>query len=686
LDQHLKISGAGFSSAEKSLKFRLDINGLRALAVISVIVFHIDRGWLPGGFAGVDVFFVISGFLISRIILTECLAGDFSLATFYARRAKRILPGLLLVVLCVWAIGWLWSDPDQFRDIGAHIMGNSYFTVNFWLMRQATEGYFALDSTSKPLLHLWSLSIEEQFYLVWAALILVVFKFRKTSIGLAIVAVFLASLAYCLYLTPINPVDAFYLPWTRGWELALGALFAYREVYWLSALPYPRRARANIGAALGVLVMLASFVFVSEAEPFPGWRAAVPAAGCALVIANPGSTWATAVLRHPVAAFVGVISYPLYLWHWPLFAFARGRPDVNPTSGVMLALAGLAVVLATLTNRLVERPLDAPFRSHRYAIALGLAAALAVTGLVGRQIYAAEGYPDRFPPLVSRIFTFAKGGSSEGPLALCLYDREAKQYSIPEQRARTERYFSDHHCLAIDDPAKPTIMVVGDSHAAHLLNGLAEVYRDKVNLIALTATYCAPLLEHVQVGAGEAATPRCQAINEYMFDRIRAIRPDVLVVGSYFDQYVRERTFIYPGYVDAFVRSVQQLRADGVRSVIVAGQIPMWSPWMRILVGRDVLEHGSAPEFSAVGLRSESLAIDRELKEKDWGEGATYVSQASALCGEAGCRRLIGPQLPDDMLSFDYGHYTARGSIFAVKTMFSPAIDGALALAAKPSP
>jgi peptidoglycan/LPS O-acetylase OafA/YrhL len=684
LDQTLRNTGGKVSASEKSLKFRADIQGLRALAVLGIVVFHMNRSWLPGGFAGVDVFFVISGFLISRIILTECASGEFSLSRFYSRRAKRILPALLVVIGFVVAFGWRSIDPAEFREIGAHVMGNSYFTVNLWLLRQATEGYFAPGAVSKPLLHLWSLSIEEQFYLVWAILMLAIFRLGKASIGAVIAAILIASLANCVILTPVEPVAAFYLPWTRGWELALGAALAYREVYLASALPYPSRATADIGAALGVALILGAYVFLSETQDFPGWRAIVPTAGCALVIAHPGSTWATAALRHPVAAFFGLISYPLYLWHWPLFAFARGTPGILPTAPVMLALGALAVALAALTYRLVERPLDRPFRKRRNAVAIGLVAALALTGLAGRQIYRADGFPGRFPPLVARIFAYTGGVRS--PLASCLYDREQQQYPIAEQRERTARYFADRGCLAIADRAKPTIMVVGDSHAAHLLEGLAALARGRANLVALTATYCTPLIERVEIGAGESATPRCQAINDFVFERIRAIKPDILVVGAYFDQYLRQRTFIYPGYADELSKSLRRLHDEGVRSIVVAGQVPLWSPWMRVLVGRDVLERGWAPEYSTVGLEAGSLDVDRELKRRDWGEGAAYVSQASSLCDSEGCRRLVGPSLPDDILSFDYGHYTVQGSLFAVRTMFAPAIDAALAQAARPQP
>ena len=290
LDQALDTPDLAAARRWRALDFRTDINGLRALAVIGVVAFHADRALLPGGFSGVDVFFVISGFLISRIILSECAVGHFSLAMFYAKRARRILPALLVVAAAVWIVGWFRAAPTQFRDIGGGLLGNSYFTVNFWLLRLAgVGGYFGADSATKPLLHLWSLSIEEQFYLVWSVLVSALHRLAPRVLPFVILAIFVASFGYCVILTPVDPIGAFYLPWTRGWELALGALLAYREVFWLRAWPYPSRALANLGAALGVALILIGYLYLNEAQPFPGWRAAIPTFGCALVIANPRS-------------------------------------------------------------------------------------------------------------------------------------------------------------------------------------------------------------------------------------------------------------------------------------------------------------------------------------------------------------------------------------------------------------
>ena len=662
--------------AWRDLEYRPDINGLRALAVLGVVAFHADRALVPGGFAGVDVFFVISGFLISRIILSECGVGHFSLMRFYAKRARRILPALILVVSLVWVVGWFWSAPAQFRDIGGGMLGNSYFTVNFWLLRLAgVGGYFGPDSASKPLLHLWSLSIEEQFYLVWAVLLMTLFKLRKSWRAGVIAAIFLASFAYCVVLTPVDPIAAFYLPWTRAWELALGALLAYREVFWLRALPHPGRTMANFGAGFGVALIFASYVLLSEAAPFPGWRAAIPTLGCALVIAHPGSAPGEWLLGNRVAGFFGLISYPLYLWHWPLFAFAHVWPGVIPTPAVLFALAGAAVALATATWLFLEKPVAREFRRRPYAVALTLVALLAVTGIVGRVTYDAKGFPGRFPPEVVRVFDYDVNGAQGERLMKCFYQHDTRAYSLAEERERAKRFFERGRCGVVDDPKKPTILVVGDSHAAHLFAGLTAAFKGKANILTLSAVFCAPLVEHVDMDAGVGGTPRCRAINDYLFGEIKRIKPDVLLVGGYFASYDHEANWRYPGYLDALVVGARKLHAAGVPAIVIAGEVPTWAPILPILVGRDLLNGGKAAEFSRVGVRPDSLATDQALKAKDWGAGVTYVSQADKLCGADGCRRLVGPKLPEDMLAVDYGHYSVNGSIFAVRTMLGPVIE-----------
>ena len=261
----------------------------------------------------------------------------------------------------------------------------------------------------------------------------------------------------------------------------------------------------------------------------------------------------------------------------------------------------------------------------------------------------------------------------------CFYQRDDRAYPLEEERERAAHFFEDNRCGEPDDPSKPTILVIGDSHAAHLFAGLTEAFGGKANILTLSSVFCAPLVEHVAMDAGVAGTPRCRAINDYVFERIRAIKPDVLLVAGYFSQYDHEANWRYPGYLDALVEGARRLHRDGVRSIVIAGEVPTWAPVLPILVGRDLLERGEAPEFSRIGVRPDSLETDRALAARDWGEGVVYVSQAEKLCGDEGCRRRIGPNLPEDMLAVDYGHYSVNGSIFAVKTILAPVIEAEIA-------
>ncbi len=436
MDQIAKSAGLAAPKPLAHHDFRPDINGLRAFAVLGVVAFHANHGLLPGGFSGVDVFFVISGFLITRIILSEREAKKFSLLLFYAKRAKRILPALLLVTAFVWAAGWLWADPRQFREIGGHLEGSSYFTVNLWLLRQTAGigGYFDIDSNSKPLLHLWSLSIEEQFYLFWPATILLLFAAGRRFIGPGVALILALSLAFGLYETARDPSAAFYLLWSRAWELALGAALAWREVFILHRAPHPAPPWADFGAGLGVALICASYLLLDETQAFPGWRALGPAVGGALVIAFPGSRIGAYVLGNRIAQFFGLISYPLYLWHWPLFAFARIRPGVTPDGLTKTGLAALAVALAYLTWRLVERPVGHVFRRRPAVVALVLVGLLAASGVIGSATRKANGYPNRFSPEVVRIFDYNANGVSSPRLAPCFLVPDRGRSPLDEER------------------------------------------------------------------------------------------------------------------------------------------------------------------------------------------------------------------------------------------------------------
>jgi peptidoglycan/LPS O-acetylase OafA/YrhL len=668
------------------LNFRKEINGLRALAVSAVVIFHAGKNILPGGFVGVDIFFVISGYLISRILLAEMRDSDFNLYDFYAKRIKRIFPALIIVLLSVWASAWLLFDPQQFLELGRHQLDGSFFILNFRLMHESN--YFDIDSQAKPLLHLWSLSIEEQFYIVWPILLLAIFRMQRKAVAPAIALVFGASLISSLALTPHAATMAFYLPLSRAWELALGSALAYRELFWtdLAAARGPKDPLRNFAVIAGVALMIAAMFLLDEGQPFPGWRALTPTLGCAMVIANPGAAWSDRLLGHRLTQKIGDISYPLYLWHWPLLSFAATRFPGGASPPFILLLMVLAIFLAWLTHVLVEINVAELFKRHENAVVAALALSLVGVAFMGRWATLARGFPGRYPPEIARLFDFAYDPASRHarPGKVCFDDLS----DVPPFKDYDEKTVVadglQRQCFGVADSNKPTVVIMGDSHAGHLSNGIADEFESTVNIVEIDASYCAPLVEHVLEGNGKAGTRRCEIINKVRFDLLKKLKPDLLIVGSYFWQYLSDPAWRYPGYESELVAGAASLRAAGVRNILVVGEVPLWMPTLPALIAREAMAHKPIELYSADGLRPESLFVDQRLRALPWPQGVAYVSLVDALCGENGCLRRVGNRLPDDLISIDYGHFSYRGSLYIGHNILAGPIRAILEGAPKP--
>src|SRR5581483_8554886 len=372
------------------LQYRADIDGMRAVAVIAVVLFHAYPKGLPGGFAGVDAFFVISGYLITSIIVGGLDRDGFSFADFYVRRVRRLFPALIVVLVATLAAGFWILLPSALVSLAKNAVASAFFSANLILLSET--GYFDIDAKLKPLLHLWSLGIEEQFYLAWPlAVWLTPRRWRITLIVGTIVGSFALNIA----LIGTYPEAAFYLPFTRIWELIAGALLVgvslrhavLREV----ALP--------IFACVGTLLV---FLLYNDHTPFPGWAALAPVAVTAAAILGEGSLCNRLLLSNPVAVFIGKISYPLYLWHWPLLVFGKLYPlrplTVTETAGLVVA----AFLLAWLTYEFIEKP----FRFRRL---LGVRTALAgMAATVLFAVFVLE-MPPRFPTEIQQLVDTSVG-------------------------------------------------------------------------------------------------------------------------------------------------------------------------------------------------------------------------------------------------------------------------------------
>jgi peptidoglycan/LPS O-acetylase OafA/YrhL len=361
--------------------YRADIDGLRAAAVLSVLGFHAGLTGFAGGFIGVDVFFVISGYLISGIIFSSLDRGTFTFREFYVRRVNRIFPALIATLLVTAVLGWLFLFRNEIEALGKHIAGGAVYASNFLLASEA--GYF--DSQLKPLLHLWSLGVEEQFYLFFPFLALIAWR-AKWKINWLLLAMIEMSFALGLKALHFgNTSGAFYLPHMRIWEILSGALLLSLErdgkLEWIGHQRFPTALREALAGA-GIIAVVASVALMSESLKWPGFWALIPVAGTvAIIAAGQGTILNRSVLGHPFAVGIGLISYPLYLWHWPLLVFAKLINEGEPPLKVRLAILAISFVLALATYHFVEKPIR--FGRHKSRSAARLLPALGGVGVLG---------------------------------------------------------------------------------------------------------------------------------------------------------------------------------------------------------------------------------------------------------------------------------------------------------------
>ena len=437
-------------------KYRPDIDGLRAVAVIAVVMFHATPRYLPGGFVGVDIFFVISGYLISTIIFENLDRGMFSFTEFYGRRIKRIFPALILVLTACLAVGWIALLADELKQLGKHVVAGSSFVSN--LVLWSDSGYFDTSSDTKPLLHLWSLGIEEQFYIFCPVFFLLVYRLKFGLLGFSVLLAII-SFGVNIYMSRVDIVGDFYAPQSRCWELMSGSVLAWFTLYRPKFLCYRGTVLANAVSISGFALVSVSLVGFNKEMGFPGGYALIPVLGTLLIIsAGPRGLVNRVVLSNRVVVWFGLISFPLYLWHWPLLSFANIVLSNTPDRSTRFAAVALSVVLAALTYYGVEKPIRSGSSGRlKPMILVGI---MAVIGCIGYGLYALDGMPNRshLPVTQSPIVNFASG--DETSFTACL-----EKYGLKDREIR--------YCR-ISGASKPHIALIGDSHAAALFTGLAQ--------------------------------------------------------------------------------------------------------------------------------------------------------------------------------------------------------------------
>lgn len=411
-------------------EYRPDIDGLRAVAVLAVVIFHAFPSSLKGGFIGVDIFFVISGFLISTIIYKGLQTGTFSFVDFYSRRVRRIFPALLVVISATFAFGFFILSADEFSRLGKLVAAGIGFIANLVLWSEA--GYFDAETATKPLLHLWSLGIEEQFYVIWPLLLLFAWK-RKFKLLAVISIVLLLSFIINILGIRNDPVATFYSPLTRIWELLFGSLLAWVMVFrkesftylnsemniYLSSMNFITKTRyerlfPNFLSTTGIILFLIGFLKISEESYFPGFWALIPTFGTVLIIMAGTEAWINKkILSNKVAVWFGLISYPLYLWHWPLLSYGRIFYDKTPPSGFRWVAILLSILLAWLTVKYIEKPLRYSKKKSRSKVIYlsGFAMFMIFTGLLVSETDFSESKVFKDYSIPRKSFQYAYGPS-----------------------------------------------------------------------------------------------------------------------------------------------------------------------------------------------------------------------------------------------------------------------------------
>lgn len=655
-----------------AIEYRADVDGLRAVAVLAVMGYHAFPEIVRGGFVGVDIFFVISGYLISGIIITALQDGRFSFAEFYARRIRRIFPALALVLAACFAWGWLRLFSEPFAELGKHIAGGAGFIANFVLWREA--GYFDTAAELKPLLHLWSLGVEEQFYLVWPALVFLTWT-RRIDLLLVILLALVGSLAYNLERIRWDLVGTFYSPVTRFWELMSGAVIACATIDRrspLSRLAGLAIARARASRAVrdavawsGVLLVAASIFLLDRTRHFPGAWALLPVGGTFLLIAAGADAWVNRTLMaRPWVVWIGLISYPLYLWHWPLLAFARIALNDAPPAVMRLAAVTAAIPLAWATYALVESPIR--FGAWRRWAVPPLSVAMAGLLAAGYFVLRADGVAGRAVNLSDQAhFVGYYEAMRKRGLA------EAYRFECDFMEIGTDAVKAAIAPSCTEPGARGTWFLWGDSYAQALSLGIRSLLPPGTALAQVATSHCRPSLTPIDL---DVPGGRCERANTFALSKIAELEPELVILAQ------------VGGHEETdWSRLARHLKSIGAGRVVLVGIAPQWAPSLpSVVVGR---YWGRNYDWVGYGLHPDLFRSDQALAEQINAAGElTYVSILQRLCRPDGsCRATVPGTDPPELIAFDLGHFTPKGSVYVAQAVLRDAIRPARAESGGPA-
>jgi peptidoglycan/LPS O-acetylase OafA/YrhL len=602
------------------LQHRTDIDGLRGLAVLAVFAGHLGLPMAPGGFVGVDVFFVISGFVIAGVVTRRQAAGKFSLIDFWERRTRRLLPAVLAMIAGTTAMACFHMFPDELVGYAGSSLATLGFAANIWFWQ--TIDYFSAPPDMHPLLHAWSLGVEEQFYIVFPLVMMGMWRWAPRAIKPVLGAIAIASFALGVYWVADHPSVSFYLPVTRAWELLLGVLLAK------GAIPTPedRRIRTVFGVA-GLGLVLWSIATYQPYTTMPGIAAVAPCLGTLMLLAAGEDTPTGALLSIPPLRFYGFISYSLYLWHWPLISFQRMLFGEQAGPVAPYAVLAIAVVLATLSWKLIETPVrdrrDGLSTGKFYLVALLATLVVAAPSLV---ILATKGLPGRFSPEVHAIAESAERTPRRLDACLPMPDGALDDWPVG----------------CIDPvPGKPNYLLMGDSHASHLWYGLQQAHPE-AEVLQGTVSSCRMTRE-----PAHDATAQCRRLSKALYERLERQPPDrVYLAGLWFE-----------ADAEAVADTLAWFKAHGI-PVVLIGPGPQYEQSLPRLLALG--EHLGQPDLAARRRKHYRDAVEGIMAAEARKAGVPYLSIWQAICPGDVCETRTPDGKP---MQWDTGHLSKPGSV-----------------------
>jgi peptidoglycan/LPS O-acetylase OafA/YrhL len=605
---------------------RDDIDGLRTFAVLPVIAFHfVILGKLfGGGFVGVDIFFVISGYLITQTIYRDIHSGTYTIVNFYNRRIRRIFPALFVVFVFCIVVTFFSSFPPEATRISQSIISSIFFVSNYLFYSQS--GYFDRNSETSPLLHMWSLSVEEQFYVVFPIIIFLMRDFSNKALVRLLCAIALASLLYSIWMVFTDSPAAFYLVQFRAWELLIGSLLA------VNAIPkLVRQWQAELVGVSGIALIVISVFLISGKTPFPGLAALAPCVGAAAVIhsGEATKTLTSRILAFFPIRFIGLISYSLYLWHWPLIVFYRLLFVNEPSRTQKGALLVICTLVATLSWFFIEKPFrEKPYKLKANGTLLAGGAVMIFTSATTLALSPLIEDVFRYPSRAMEVLSYDKKDESHMRVGTCL--------------SNDVMNIINNNCLEIK-PKLLNFLILGDSHAAQLWSGLKTSY-PTVNFLQATVYGCPPIIGE------KSRSAFCAAMVHYIFEKfLPHVHLDGIIISA---------RWISKEILPELIETANTAHSFADR-VIIFGPIMEYDQALPRIIARAIAVHESEAKFAELHLLGLPQDLDRSFSVALEGGPIEYVSVYRSLCTPA-CEIWATKQVP---LQFDNNHLTCEGSL-----------------------